>query len=246
VNQGAINGQAVPSSYRTPGVKLIRYWASYKQLGIKKNRTSYRYNNSDQRTERHIMRQNVGNHYAKTYINTINKVNWVLQTTGGKAEPSVVFIRESQRTTRQAIQEDNMNSTNQTSENRWLNEETQTTLCTRYRTKIQHIEPKGRATSTSSSTRRWTPVLAKGNQFLILKRHPIYTVRSDINFVDDRKRNWEKMHCHLRYGYFIVGNQFMISTVTCFQRIIINSKQLYRKQYVVTNVYMFLKFGVIT
>jgi len=65
-----------------------------------------------------------------------------------------------------------MNSTNPTSENRGLTEETQTTLCTRYRTKTQHRELKRWAPGTPPKTRGSTPMLAKGNQCLLLIRQP--------------------------------------------------------------------------
>jgi len=54
-----------------------------------------------------------------------------------------------------------MNSTNPTSENRGLTEETQTTLCTKCRTKTQYRELKRWAPSTPPKTRGWTLVLAK-------------------------------------------------------------------------------------
>jgi hypothetical protein len=70
------------------------------------------------------MRQHVGDHYTKTDTNNINNT-WVLhQTTGGKLEPNIAFytgivtentIRNKER---KAIQEDKMNNTNPTSENR--------------------------------------------------------------------------------------------------------------------------------
>jgi hypothetical protein len=40
----------------------------------------------------------VGHHYAQTNTNNVNKTCALLQTTGGKDELSIVFMRKSQRT----------------------------------------------------------------------------------------------------------------------------------------------------
>jgi len=36
----------------------------------------------------------VGHHYMQTYTNNINKTCFLLQTTGGKDEPNIVFMRK--------------------------------------------------------------------------------------------------------------------------------------------------------
>jgi len=36
----------------------------------------------------------VGHHYAQTNTNNVNKIWTLLQTTGGKDEPNIVFIRK--------------------------------------------------------------------------------------------------------------------------------------------------------
>jgi hypothetical protein len=48
---------------------------------------------------------------------------------------------------------------------------------------------------------RWTQVLVKGKQFLLLIRHPQCYSPS----LEERKNLCikEKIHCHLRYGYFV-------------------------------------------
>ena len=38
----------------------------------------------------------VGHHYMQTNTNNVNKTSAFLQTTGGKEEPNIVFIRTSQ------------------------------------------------------------------------------------------------------------------------------------------------------
>ena len=37
----------------------------------------------------------VGHHYAQTNTNNVNKTRALLQTTGGKDEPNIVFMRKS-------------------------------------------------------------------------------------------------------------------------------------------------------
>ena len=37
----------------------------------------------------------VGHHYAQTNTNKVNKTCSLLQTTGGKEEPNIVFMRKS-------------------------------------------------------------------------------------------------------------------------------------------------------
>ena len=37
----------------------------------------------------------VGHHYTQTNTNNVNKTRALLQTTGGKDEPNIVFMRES-------------------------------------------------------------------------------------------------------------------------------------------------------
>jgi len=39
----------------------------------------------------------VGHHYAQTKTNNVNKTCYLLQRTGGKDEPNIVFIRKSLR-----------------------------------------------------------------------------------------------------------------------------------------------------
>ena len=67
----------------------------------------------------------------------------------------------------------------------------------------------------------WTQVLVKGKQFLLLTRHsPCYSYKQSspvkvLAVIEERKhlRKKEKIHCHLRYGYFLTVNQIVMTTV---------------------------------
>ena len=46
----------------------------------------------------------VGHHYTQTNTNNVNKTRVLLQTTGGKDEPNIVFMQKSLRTSQHGTQ----------------------------------------------------------------------------------------------------------------------------------------------
>ena len=55
----------------------------------------------------------VGHHYTQTNTNNINKTYTLLQTTGGKDEPHIVLMRESQWTSQHGTQNTKTHNTTQ-------------------------------------------------------------------------------------------------------------------------------------
>jgi hypothetical protein len=86
---------------------------------------------------------------------------------------------------------------------------------------VQHKKLKRWATRTPSKNRGWTQRLTNGKQFLLLIRHPsCYSyIQSSLvqvlTVIKERKhlRKKNKIHCHLRYGYFVTVNQIVVTTV---------------------------------
>ena len=82
------------------------------------------------------------------------------------------------------------------------------------------------ATRTPPKNWTWTQELAKSKQFLLLIRHlPCYSyIQSSpvkvLWVIEARKhlRKKEKIHCHLRYGYFITVNKIVMTTVAFLHR----------------------------
>jgi hypothetical protein len=120
--------------------------------------------------------------------NIINKTWALLQTTGGKDELNMVFMWKSYRASQHGTQ--NIKPHNRT---------TQKTI------KMSNTDP--------SKNQSWTHMLKKGKQFLLLIRHPpcysyIQSISVKVLAVIEERKNLRKklkIHCHLRYGYFING-----------------------------------------
>ena len=86
---------------------IFRHESTYKQLEAKTNQTSALpgnhngHHNTELRTYRHIIGQNVRHHYTQQKQHTNNiQTRVILQTTGEKDEPNIVFMGTSQLGTR--------------------------------------------------------------------------------------------------------------------------------------------------
>ena len=93
-----------------------------------------------------------GHRYTQTNTTIGNKTCSLLQTTRGKDEPNIVFMWKSQRTPQYGMEHK-----------------------TQSHTIGQHkkLNRGGNTDPTKNKYRMWTQVLAKGNQFLLLIRHPL-------------------------------------------------------------------------
>jgi hypothetical protein len=93
----------------------------------------------------------IGHHDTKASTNNVNKTYVLLQPTGGKDEPKIVFMRKSQRTSQHVTQSVKTHNREKQKLERW-------------------------ATQTQPEERDWTQMLVTDKQFLLLIRHrPCYS-----------------------------------------------------------------------
>jgi hypothetical protein len=126
--------------------EFIRIWPQIGFCQLLERDCPHRVHKTKKNKQKHN-RVCVAHHYTQTNTNNVNKTWDLLQTTGGKNEPNIVFMRKSQRTSQHETQ--NVKTHNRTTQKlkRW-------------------------ATRTPPKKRGWTQVLVKGKQFLLLIRHP--------------------------------------------------------------------------